>query len=302
MLSTKDLYMQACMQSKELHTMTEEERTRLQAHLKMMYQEIEKVCDRHNLRMCTGYGTVIGALRHQGFIPWDDDMDLLMPREDYDKLINEYADELPERFKIYSPNSKNGPITRFCKVVDTTTRFLGPGTMDNESHGIFIDIFPLEGTSCKKVCIWWKHKVSCVLMLIASSVMEYESSKINDTYKRLMCSSPEGTKTYKARQRIGKLFSFRSSKNWCDTVENYTKCAKVKSGYSVPIGGSNIKYFKPQNADMYFPARKVKFDDIEVYVPNQAEKHLEEEYGDWHWIPPVEDRWQHFLQEIRFSL
>lgn len=114
MLSTKDLYMKACMQSKELHAMTDEERSRLQEHLRKMYLEIEKVCDRHNLRMCTGYGTVLGAIRHKGFIPWDDDMDLLMPREDYDKLINLYADELPENLKIYAPNSKNGPITRFA--------------------------------------------------------------------------------------------------------------------------------------------------------------------------------------------
>ena len=51
---------------------------------------------------------------------------------------------------------------------------------------------------------------------------------------------------------------------------------------------------------LYFPAKKVQFDDIEVYVPNQPVRHCELEYGDWKWIPPVEDRWQHFLKEIRF--
>ena len=61
MLSTKNIYMRACMQSKELHVMTDEERSRLQVHLRKMYLEIEKVCDRHGLRMCTGYGTVLGA-------------------------------------------------------------------------------------------------------------------------------------------------------------------------------------------------------------------------------------------------
>ena len=92
-----------------------------------------------------------------------------------------------------------------------------------------------------------------------------------------------------------------SSKKWFDIVEKYTKCSKVKAGYSVPIGGANIKYFKPVSPSLYFPAKKVQFDDIEVYVPNQAEQHCELEYGDWKWIPPVEDRWQHFLKEIRFT-
>ena len=301
MLATKDLYMKACMQSKELHAMTDEERTRLQAHLRMMYKEIEKVCNRHGLRMCTGYGTVLGALRHQGFIPWDDDMDLLMPREDYDKLINEYADELPMNFKIYAPNSKNDPITRFAKVVDTKTRFLGPGASDTESHGIFIDIFPLEGTSSKKLNIEIKHKLSCLLMLIASSVMEYENSGKDDIYKRLMCSTPQGTRTYKIRHSIGFLFSFIKSKSWFNLIDSYTGCKTVKAGYSVPVGGANKKYFYPIDENVFFPAKKMKFDDIEVFVPNNPELHCELEYGDWTWIPPVEDRWQHFLKEIRFE-
>ncbi len=300
MLATKNLYMKACMQSKELHAMTDEERTRLQAHLRMMYQEIERVCDRHGLRMCLGYGSVLGAVRHQGFIPWDDDIDLLMPREDYDKLILEYADELPERFKIYSPSSKHGAITRFAKVVDTTTRFLDPASPDKESHGIFVDIFPLEGTSANKWAIWWKHKVSCLVMLIAAAVMEYEDSKHDDLYRRLMCSSPQGARTYKIRHAIGAMFSWRSSSRWFKTVENVTKCAQVKAGYSVPVGGAKIRYFEPVDEEVYFPAHKVKFDDIEAYIPNRAVRHCEIEYGDWKWIPPVEDRWQHFLKEIRF--
>ena len=137
-------------------------------------------------------------------------------------------------------------------------------------------------------------------MLVASSVMEYEDSKCDDLYERLMCSTPEGKRTYKIRWTIGKIFSFFNSKKWFNIVENYTKCSKVKAGYSVPIGGANIKYFKPISPTLYFPAQKVQFDDIEVYVPNQPVRHCELEYGDWKWIPPVEDRWQHFLKEIRF--
>lgn len=300
MLSTKDLYMKACMQSENLHALTDEERICLQAHLRTMYLEIEKVCDRHNLRMCTAYGSVLGAIRHKGFIPWDDDMDLFMPREDYDKLIQLYADELPENLRIYAPNSKNGPVARFAKVVDVNTRFLPPGADDKESNGIFVDIFPLEGTSDNRLCIWLKHKFSCFLMLVAASVSEYESSKHSDMYARLMCSTPEGTRTYKLRHLIGHLFSFRNSGKWLDTVENFTKCSKVKDGYSVPVGGADIKYFKPVEPAVFFPAKKMKFDDIEVYVPSQAERHCEMEYGDWRWVPPVEERWQHFLQAIRF--
>lgn len=301
MLSTKDLYMKACMQSKELHAMTDEERARLQAHLRMMYLEIEKVCDRHNLRMCTGYGTVLGALRHQGFIPWDDDMDLLMPRDDYDKLINEYADELPKQFKIYSPNSKNGPITRFCKVVDTTTRFLDPGSPDEESHGIFIDIFPVENTTTNIACIKLRRLWAMFLMVVTSSVSQYHA--VDDFYKNLMCSTPAGKRTYRLRNLIGMLFSYRSYESWNNKLDRFNQQKKHTGFTAVPSGeAGKWRYFMPIEESLYFPAKKMKFDDIEVYVPNQAERHCEIEYGDWHWIPPVEDRWQHFIKELKFDV
>lgn len=300
MLRTKDLYLKACMQSTELHTMSSAERERLQEHLRMMYLEIEKICDRHNLSMCAGYGTVLGAIRHQGFIPWDDDMDLLMPREDYDKFINIFADELPKNLRIYAPNSKHGPIARFAKVVDTNTRLLGPSAQDDESHGIFIDIFPLEGTSSRKLLVAIKYIISCLLMLIASSVMEKENQKKNHLYKRLMCSTPKGARVYYIRYCIGFLCGFIKSEKWFNIIDNYTKCKSVKAGYSVPVGGASIKYFQPMDKDIFFPAKKMKFDSIDVYVPNYPERHCELEYGDWKWIPPVEKRWQHFIKEIRF--
>lgn len=300
MLSTKDLYMKACMQSRELHAMTDEERTRLQAHLRMMYLEIEKVCDRHNLRMCTGYGTVLGAIRHQGFIPWDDDMDLLMPREDYDKLINEYAEELPKHFKIYAPNSKNEPISRFAKVVDTNTRFLGPGAKDEEYHGIFIDIFPLEYAPKNKVLLWLRNQYTRFLLLVAESVIGYEHN--SQFYKNLMCSTPAGMRTYNIRKMIGCLFCFRKGKSWYNRIANFEYYQKVTNQYNIPSDGGLKKSLVPMPEEMLFPAKKVMFDDVEVLVPNDAVKYLEQNYGDWNWIPPVDQRWQHFIKDIRFEV
>ncbi len=301
MLSTKNIYMKACKQSKELHVMTDYERSRLQAHLRMMYLEIEQVCDRHNLRMCTGYGSVLGAIRHQGFIPWDDDMDLLMPREDYDKLINEYADELPSYFKIYSPNSKNGPITRFAKVVDTRTRFLDPGALDEESHGIFIDIFPVENTINNTMIIRLRRIWAMFLMVVASSVRQYNIK--DGFYKNLMYSTRAGKRTYVIRNLIGLIFSYRTYESWINKLDKFNQQNKYTGFTAVPSGESGKwRYFMPIEESLYFPAKKMKFDDIEVYVPNKAERHCEIEYGDWHWIPPVEERWHHFIKEIKFDV
>ncbi len=276
--------------------MTDEERTRLQAHLRMMYKEIEKVCNRHGLRMCTGYGTVLGALRHQGFIPWDDDMDLLMPREDYDKLINEYADELPANLRIYAPNSKHGPVYRFAKIIDINTKFISPGASDDESHGVFIDIFPLEYVPKKGGVLKWRNIYTRILLLISACVAQRKGK--NQFYKRLMCSSLRGALTYNIRDFIGFLFGWREVSTWYNRIANYTFYKRSTGWVNIPTDGGLKKSLQPLQLNSYFPAKRVKFDNIEILVPKDAEDYLVHNYGDWTWIPPVEKRWQHFIEKL----
>lgn len=299
MFSTKDLYMKACMQSSKLHAMTDEEKKCLQAHLRKMYLEIETVCDRHHLRMCTGYGTVLGAMRHHGFIPWDDDMDILMPREDYDKLIANYADELPNNYKIFAPNSKQKAIYRFAKVVDTNTRLVSPGAEQDEAHGVFIDIFPLEFAPKNKFILKWRNAYTRFLLLLSSCAVQYKQNSM--FYKELMCSTPSGKRTYLIRKFIGLLSSFRSVTAWYNRVDNYCKYSHDTGMVNVPSDGGLVKSLVPHTMESYFPARKVKFDDIEVYVPNDAIAYLENNYGNWKKIPPLDQRWQHFVEEFRLN-
>lgn len=298
--NTRDLYMQACMKSKHLHAMTDEERMKLQAHLRQMYLDIEKVCHKHNLQMMVAYGTVIGALRHKGFIPWDDDIDLMMPRKDYDLLVNEYADELPAKYKIYSPNSKYGPIYRFAKVVDTTTKFtLSPGNA-TEKNGIFIDIFPLENAYISKWHIKWVQLKGCFLMYVATSVADWKSKSKED--KALMTSTIAGSLNYYFRQTIGFLFSWMSPEGWYNAFDNAMTSNPETGYYMIPSGGAMYRYFMPMEKNIFFPIKRMPFDDIVVNVPNQPDKHCEIEYGDWQRIPPENERWQHFINEIKFSI
>ncbi len=278
--------------------MTDDERLRLQAHLRKMYLEVEKVCDRYGLRMMVAYGTVIGVLRHQGFIPWDDDMDLFMPREDYDKLIHLYADELPVGYKIYAPNSKNGPIYRFAKIVDTNTRLLIPGSTDCQEQGIFLDIFPLENVSNGLALIKIKRIIACFLLLIPDCVKQFKEK--SEEYKNLMCASAKGKKTYMLRNTVGFIFSFVRWQTWYNWFDSFVQNKDNNGSFCVPSGSADLKYFLPIDENIYLPVKRMKFDDIEVYVPNQPEKHCEMEYGDWKTMPPVDQRWQHFIKEIRF--
>ena len=301
LFNSRELYLEACHKSKDLHAMTNDERIKLQAHLRKMYVAIENVCDQHGLNVMLAYGSVIGTLRHQGFIPWDDDIDLFMPRDDYDKFINLYAEELPQRYKIFSPNSKNGPIYRFAKVVDTKTRFLIPGADEkSEKHGIFVDIFPLENSSKNLYTIKLQRLKACFLMYIATSVANYESK--NEKVKALMCISFAGRFNYYFRIFWGWLFSYYKSEKWYDIFDRSVSGHSFTGYYNIPSAGSCMRYFMPISKDMYIPARKAKFDDIEVYIPKEAEMITEMEYGDWKRIPSEKERWMHFIEKIKFDV
>ena len=290
--------MRMCHQSKEIHVLTEDERTKLQAHLRKMYQEVEAVCNRHGLTVMLADGSVLGAVRHGGFIPWDDDIDLNMPRRDYEELINTYASELPNHYRVYAPNSINGPIANFAKVVDMNTEIILPGEESSTmSHGISIDIFPLEGIdpNCKLYNKLMKY-CSMALIYIIGSVTQY--SNHSKLYRRLMSGSLAARFNYWFRELIGFFFSFFSRVEWQNMFDSFVRNTEETGFVHRP---SDIYKWEPIPMDVYLPVKRTKFDDITAFIPNKPEFLLEYDYGDWHYIPQTEEIWNHFLLSIKFS-
>lgn len=298
MFRTKDIYMRMCHQSKEIHVLTEDERTKLQAHLRKMYQEVEAVCIRHGLTVMLADGSVLGAIRHGGFIPWDDDIDLNMPRRDYEEFINTYASELPGHYRVYAPNSINGPIANFAKVVDMNTEIILPGEENSTmSHGISIDIFPLEGIDPnRKLYNKLMKYCSMVLIYIIGSVTQY--SNHSKLYRRLMSGSPAARFNYWFRELIGFFFSFLSRVEWQNIFDSFVRNTEETGFVHRP---SDIYKWEPIPIDVYLPVKRTKFDDITAFVPNNSEFLLEYDYGNWHYIPQTEEIWNHFLLSIKFS-
>lgn len=215
-------------------------------------------------------------------------------------MISLYADELPDNLKVFAPNSKRKAIYRFAKVVDTNTRLLFPGADANDiANGVFIDIFPLEFTPRNKYQLKWRNIYTRFLLLLSSCAVQYKQK--STFYKELMFSSPSGKRTYLIRNFIGMLCSFRSIQSWYNRVDNYCNYKTNTGCVNVPSDGGLVKSLVPHELVSYFPAIKVKFDDIMVYVPNDAKDYLENNYGNWEKIPPKDQRWQHFIEEIKLD-
>ena len=119
-------------------------------------EEIIRVCDKFSIKWFAAYGTLIGAIRHSGYIPWDDDIDIGMPREDYDKFLRVAPVELNNGFTLSHYTVDKKVPHYFAKVRKDNTLFVEESSKKIEMHhGIFVDIFPYdkvlgEGKKAKK--------------------------------------------------------------------------------------------------------------------------------------------------------
>lgn len=116
-----------------------EEMKRIELNILIYFTE---VCEENNLRYYLGGGTLLGAVRHKGFIPWDDDIDVMMPRPDFQKLLSLSINN--ENYNIIKPGTA-GYYYNFAKLVDTRTILEEKGIKRIDGLGVYIDIFPLDG-------------------------------------------------------------------------------------------------------------------------------------------------------------
>ncbi len=125
-----------------LRQLTDEEVQKLRAVFLEAFQDLSDCCEKHNLTIMLIGGTVIGAVRHKGFIPWDDDLDVAMPRDDFEKLKEIFETELGYKYILSSPNYKNNANNRFPMMLVKDTLFVEAGNSpEDEVSKIKIDIF-----------------------------------------------------------------------------------------------------------------------------------------------------------------
>lgn len=122
-----------------------------------LLKELLRVCEKHNLRIWIDAGTLIGAVRHGGFIPWDDDIDTVMPREDYDKLCEIAPKEFKDPYFFQCMYTDRWYWTRHGQLRDKSTSMLPiKGIRRKSNNGIFIDIFVLDPVPSRA---WYVHRM-----------------------------------------------------------------------------------------------------------------------------------------------
>ncbi len=280
-----------------LYTLSDDDIKRLHAVLLDMYKEIKEVCSHYNIHLIAAGGTALGAIRHRGFIPWDDDMDLFMFRSDFEALKRVFKKELGDRYYLLAPGTKQGANCFLPRIMKKNTTLLG---MIDETapypHGIYIDINIIEYAPENKLLFKLKSFGANARRVISYSVYwnQYKSS----SFKNYMLSS-KGARYYKIRMIIGKFFSFKSAEKWFSSFDKYVQ-GKKSNVLTVPSG---TKKYGGEKLDMKVvkPLKRIPFEDTDIYIFNDYSWYLSNLYGDYLKIPDIQNREHHMCLKLCFN-
>lgn len=246
---------------------------------------IATVCEERNYRYFLIYGTLIGAVRHSGFIPWDDDVDIMMPRPDYEKLLNHLKNNIDRypNLEVFNPDTCRDYPYMITRISDKRYEI----DMSNEKPygmGVFIDIYPYDGLGdTKKEAIKFGLKgdrLSSLCYLASRKHFAIENTK---SFLRKVIKLPafihakiHGKKYYQKKlQKLANTKSFEKS--------NYIGCVVWLSGGERDIFPK--EWFKE--------SIKMKFDKYEFNVPKDYDKILRQIYGNYMQLPPESERVGH---------
>ena len=263
---------------------------RLQCEILKIYETFRSFCERHNLRFYGLYGTVLGAVRHNGFIPWDDDMDVAMPRRDYNQFLELIEAELPEDMALVSYDRTPGYTNMFAKVVLLNPEIVKSIEDELECRlpeGIYLDIFPIDGlpnTFAKR--IWHLFRRSIL------KTMQYSNIKSHPP-KNVVISL------------VGKVLHYLYKNSWysANSIQEYMdKHVAIleendfySSQYVAELGWIIKEFQAIKNIDR-FPSeiwgnpQWMAFEETKVSVPENAKEYLTNTYGNYMQLPPIEKR------------
>lgn len=265
-----------------------------------MADDVADYCERHGIEWSLSGGSVLGAVRHDGFIPWDDDIDINMTREAWESFYAGFQEEYADKYWVFSPET----CPEECDIA--AVKIYKKGTLLREltapadaRRGIFVDIFIIESVP-DGLIPRLLHGLKCEgLRYICSCVRFYEQ---REHLSAVFAGNEEAMRGYRKRFSVGKLFSFAPARMWAAlTNEANKKHSHEETGWlCIPTGGG--RYFKELIARSdYFPMKKAKFEGREWNVPGNFDVYLGNLYGDWRKIPAPEEREQHVLLELDFG-
>lgn len=234
---------------------------RMQLRMVDILRDIDQLCARHGIRYWLSSGTMLGAVRHGGFIPWDDDVDLEMTLEDFKRFLGIAQRELPEHLKLQTHTTDKYYFFPFAKVRDTRSHLSEVTGIDRhyKYRGIFVDIFPTK--PCNKHLQWLSYKIQLNCLIRPA---KYIRPKWFHTF--LIGIYHIVTATYRLFDIIDKIAGSKERR--------------------IVYGCAYNNPYRPD--DVIFPLTKIKFEGVELSCPNDIDGYLHNMFGDYMRLPDLD--------------
>ena len=240
--------------------------------------QIDELCSRHNLCYFLVGGSLLGAARHKGFIPWDDDIDIGMFRDDYDKFIEIAEKELESPYKVNTYHNNSDHHYYFTHVVNTKYSVRRTGSIDQRIENVWVDIYPYDGMPNNRFARnMFYYRLQLYNFMFHVGFFE----KINlarpgrPFYQRILLA---------IFKRIYKVIKIDGNK-WRHKFDELLHKQSVDDSIYIfsPAGmGGTKEIFAKED---FIPMSRMKFKDMECCVPNNYDHYLTRLYGDW-MVPP----------------
>lgn len=247
--------------------------------------EFDRVCKQLGINYTLSSGTLLGAVRHKGFIPWDDDIDVAMLREDYNKFIAEGQQLLLQHLFIQTyETDKNYPLN-FSKIRDASTVLIEYCNRNLQmKNGVYIDIFPIDKVSSNSIVRWFDNMLLSLISVIKFSCTiefaEKSSSRFRGTIRRILFPLARIIGT----QRLNRLETFiRVKNNKAENVYTY-----YERHYNTPP--YRLKRKDLMEISIFEDLVDIEFEGRCFKAVKEKHKYLTLFYGDYMQLPPIEKR------------
>lgn len=230
----------------------------LQMRMLEMLKYIDKFCTEHDIKYWLAYGSCLGAVRHEGFIPWDDDMDIEMLREDYDKFVSLRKEFENDQFVLQDHISDDEYITPFPKIRDKNSYVKEVHNRDKyfKHNGVFIDLFVRERNT------FIAQRISHIAQYVSYILTDINNNMIRKIIKHTI---------YLGLHNL--LFPILNIYN------------KLSSNRNLLHPGLGYGFYKSINRKNLFPLKRMQFENGMYPIPGNYEDYLTRLYGDYMKIP-----------------
>lgn len=272
----------------------EDQLRRLQITLLGIVKDIDRVCRDNGIEYFLDSGSCLGAVRHGGFIPWDDDVDLGMKRSDYDKFLEIAPNALGENYVVAHPAADKRLAGMFAKVWKRDTVFATEETIEaGVPQGIFVDVFPYDVVSADekvaakqlRACRMWQS----LSYLYHSGAIVVPHRGLKGAIERAGCRVAHAVVHFVMNpERIRKSFDGAAMSGVGGPGKAYAAMAYAASG--------------PFPEEVLFPTTDLRFEGVTLSVPGRYVQYLELMYGPtWRELPPEEERRNHAPIKLDFG-